>query len=159
MAQKIIVMKQILVMVLGVVLGACLSVAIPACADDEPVAKKEQGSDDFGSSNGQNSSNDGGWECNCGTRRVSSSIRYAGDGKVSYKALNDYDDQGRVIKAYIESYLSNTNVYYLLYTNTITYTYPTNNKRVSVDQIIQYNEYGKQTSISTTRTEEVFYDK
>ena len=74
MVQKIIVMKQILVMVLGIVLGACLSVAIPACADDEPVAKKEQGSDDFGSSNGQNSSNDGGWECNCGTRRVASYI-------------------------------------------------------------------------------------
>lgn len=147
-------------MVLGVMLGACLSVAIPACADDDPVAEKEESSEEMGSSNGQGSSNDEGKQCTCGYRQLASHVYYDEEGKVSNKGRYDYDDQGRQIKSYQEAYsTTNTGVHYLSSTTTITYTYLTNGNQTSVSRFVSYNEHGQQTSVRETRGEMVYYGK
>lgn len=150
-------------------LGAFMSVAIQACADDDQTVIEEPNSSNNGGDNEENnesSSNNSSAgnetpRCNCAwsAQRMTSVTYYDEKGEISSKTTCSYDSHGRVAKTETLSYLyNNTGQRFLAMVNSTTYTY-SGNTQIGIQKIISYNENGGIQTSSTIKIESCLYEE
>lgn len=162
-------MKKVFLVVAAFMIGAFMSVAIQACADDDQTETQGPNSSNNGNNGGnenESSSDDDNAEnqmphCNCSwaAQRMASITNYDENGIIFSKITYSYDSHGRVAKSETLSYsYNNSGQRFLNSVDIITYTY-SGKIQIGIHKYTSYNENGGIQSSYTMKTEYCLYEE